>query len=103
MTLRLPRVLQSPPPPVGALCFIAGTASSGDWSSCAVYLEGQGYQVLPTTGELRENVQQVLLAHFVVVLPGWEFTLAGNAEVALARALKLPILACRTLTPVVLA
>ena len=74
-----------------------------DWEGCLTYLESQGYVVRPPSPDLRENIQSVCAADFVVVLPGWEFHNASNVETSVARALKMPVLACRTLLPVFLA
>lgn len=56
-----------------------------------------GRQDLEWTTYLRLGIKQVCDVDFVVLLPGWEFSKGANIEVAVARALRIPLLDCGTL------
>lgn len=103
MTVALPTTGRTQRPPKGAHAYVCAPEGN-DASDCVWYLVELGYKVSgppnsQATGEkrIREGVAMVLNADFLVLIPGHEFSRHANIEVAVARALHLPLLDCGTL------
>jgi hypothetical protein len=59
-----------------------------------------GNAALPRETYLREDLGMVLRADAVAVLPRWNYSKGARLEVAVARAIGLPVLTAETLEPV---
>jgi hypothetical protein len=55
---------------------------------------------LPREVYLRKDVEMLLQANEVWVLPGWQEGEGSKLEVAIAQALKIPVVECETQTPI---
>jgi hypothetical protein len=99
--MRVPRPGNAPLPPTGSVAHVTGPPDDSRHAGCVAHLTELGYEALPAAADVREGITRVLEADFVVLLPRWEFNLASNVEVAVARALHLPVLDCTTLQRVV--
>jgi hypothetical protein len=58
-----------------------------------------GDTTLPRRDYLRETVRQVTEAYALAVLPGWGLSAGARLEVAVARALEMPVVDAATLLP----
>jgi hypothetical protein len=66
-------------------------------SDCVWHLVELGYKVTGPSDSVRGGIVRITEVDFVVLIPGHEFSRGANVEVAVARALKLPLLDCGTL------
>lgn len=101
MSTLLPTTGRTARPPKGSACYVCAPEGV-DASDCVWYLVDLGYKVSgPADGtgdeRLRRGVRRVTEVDFLVLIPGHEFSRHASVEVAVARALKLPLLDCGTL------
>lgn len=86
-------------PPAGRCGLVVGPGDHRDcfWHLDELEYRATGYE-LPS--DLREGIQKVLDADFLVVLPGWEFDSQSNVMVTTAKSLGMAVLDCEKLSPV---